>query len=168
LWKENLLFLPKFSKNKYFVKGKSPKNIKFLRNKYFVNPARTAPKRLDTFSWFFQAFFFLSLEKFIKPFQRYSLLRKRKRGTSHFQKTGTKNIILLLYISLFHYTFHFRKDMVSSHQKKDQVLFFYCHNYPGNFRKTCTLILLLYISPEKRHGFVPPLWKRNQVNDHQN
>jgi hypothetical protein len=40
---------------------------------------------------FFRLFFFLCLdekfkisEKFIKPFQRYSLLRKRNRGTNHF------------------------------------------------------------------------------------
>jgi hypothetical protein len=29
--KENVLVLPEFLKSKYFVKGKSPKNIEFLR-----------------------------------------------------------------------------------------------------------------------------------------
>jgi hypothetical protein len=32
---ENLLVLPEFLKNKYFVKGKSPKNIDFFRYNYF-------------------------------------------------------------------------------------------------------------------------------------
>jgi hypothetical protein len=31
---ENVLVLPEFFKNKYFVRGKSSKNIEFLRNKY--------------------------------------------------------------------------------------------------------------------------------------
>jgi hypothetical protein len=33
---ENLLVWPEFWKNKYFVEGKSSKNIEFLKNKYFV------------------------------------------------------------------------------------------------------------------------------------
>jgi hypothetical protein len=35
--KENVLVLPEFLKNKYFVKGKSPKTIRILENKYFLN-----------------------------------------------------------------------------------------------------------------------------------
>jgi hypothetical protein len=34
---ENLLVLPEFLKNKYFVKGKSSKNVRIPKKKYFFN-----------------------------------------------------------------------------------------------------------------------------------
>jgi hypothetical protein len=39
-----LLIMPEFLKNRYFVEGKSSKNIEFLRNKYFVK--EKSPKNI--------------------------------------------------------------------------------------------------------------------------
>jgi hypothetical protein len=49
-----------------------------------INPARTALKRLDKFILSLDEKFKIS-EKFIKPFQRYFLMRKRNRGTNHLE-----------------------------------------------------------------------------------
>jgi hypothetical protein len=56
------------------------------------------------------------------------------------------------------------KDMVSSHQIKHQVIILFCHNYPGNFRKTGKYHKNLVIIHEKKKWFRPTVAKTQPGN----
>jgi hypothetical protein len=69
------------------------------------------------------------------------------------KQVPTIKIILLLYNSSE------KKDIVSSHQIKDQVVNFFCHYYPGNFRKTGKYHRNLVIIHEKKIWLRPTVAK---------